>query len=476
MKQLFCKLLFIILLIGIYLGGYAQSLDQARKLYDEGLYEEAKPAFARLALQSPNNSSYSLWYGVCCFETGDMENAEKHLLIAKNRKVVESYRYLAVIYSSSFRFTEAAEMWEEYIEQMVKKKENTEAYEKQLDIVEKMLRMKDKTEDVQIIDSIVVNKDQILSAYFLNEDCGVMQMYQDFFQASGHSESIVYINPKGDQAYYARSSFDGRYTLFTQSKLLDTWTDEKAIFAADTADNNYPFVLGDGVTLYFASKGNGSIGGYDLFITRYNTNTNSYLAPEQLGMPFNSTANDYMMVVDEAKGLGWFVSDRNQPEGKACVYLFIPNEFRSFITESENDEWLIARASLHSIRDTWRAGSNYDELISLAKTDFSLANKKTTRDFEFFVNDQTTYFTLNEFRSSEAKTFFERAIGLRQQATTLEVNLYEQRQSYVQGNTTVQEQLKPSILQSERELRTFLFQISDWEKRARNTENISLRN
>ena len=64
--------------------------------------------------------------------------------------------------------------------------------------------------------------------------------------------------------------------------VMDDWADEKPIFPNDSADNNYPFVLGDGRTLYFASKGNGSIGGYDLFITHYNINESRFLSPEQL--------------------------------------------------------------------------------------------------------------------------------------------------------------------------------------------------
>ena len=122
MKLLSGKIVLVFVLIVLSLGGYAQSLDQARKLYDEGLYEDAKPVFERLVRQSPNQSNYNLWYGVCCFETGDFENAEKYLLIANNRKVLDSYRYLAAIYTTSYRFTEAAKIWEEYIAEMTKKK------------------------------------------------------------------------------------------------------------------------------------------------------------------------------------------------------------------------------------------------------------------------------------------------------------------------------------------------------------------
>ena len=476
MVHFFIKTVCICVLIVFTLWGYAQSLDQAKKLYNEGLYEEAKPAFEKLVKQSPNNSSYSLWYGVCCYETGDIETAEKYLLLARSRKVTDASRYLATMYTSMYRFKEAMAMWEDYIGQLAKKKENTEAYEIQLNNVEKLRRMKDKAEDVQVIDSVVVNKDQILSAYFLSEDCGILQMSGDFFQSPVSSQSTVYISPKGDRAFYARQTPDGYYRLYNQLKLLDTWTDEKAIFTSHTEDNNYPFVMGDGITLYFASKGNGSIGGYDLFRTRYNTNTTSYLAPEQLSMPFNSPANDYMMVIDEVKGLGWFISDRNQPEGKVCVYLFIPNDSPQLIQESENDEWLGARAALTSIQETWKTGSDYDDLVHLAKTNLSSTQSLGTHDFEFIVNERTVYYSLDEFRSTEAKSFYEKVISLKLQTHSLAENLAGKRENYTQGNNTVRNQLQPSILQAEAELRSLFAQIVEWEKKARNMENVSIRN
>ena len=478
MKWLRYKLLFFCLLIGFSLLGYSQSLDQAKKLYNEGLYEDAKPVFERLIKQSPNNSSYNLWYGVCCYETGDLETAEKHLVLARNRKVMDAYRYLAIIYASTYRFEEAIEMWEDYIGQLAKKKEDTSYYEEQLEIAEKMRRMKDRTEDVQVIDSVVVDKDQIHAVYFLSEDCGVIQgMSGDFSRSSISSSSMVYISPRGDRAFYANPTFDGRYALYTQTKLLDKWTDEKALFPSDTEDNNYPFVLGDGITIYFASKGNGSIGGYDLFITRYNTNSDSYLAPEQLGMPFNSPANDYMMVVDETKGLGWFVSDRFQPEGKVCVYLFIPNDMRKQVEQSEDEERsLEARAALTSIRDTWQSGRDYNEQILLAKTDIASVQKQEIRDFEFIVNEKTVYYSLDEFRSTEAKLSFERVLSLKQQINTMEKDLNNNRQTYSRENNSVKDQLRPAILQAETALRNLLDQLGEWEKKTRNSENIYLTN
>ena len=112
----------LILWAGIACGAGAQTLDQAKKMYNEGRYEEAKPVFDRFLAQSPTNASYNLWYGVCCYETGDLEAAEHHLLMANQRKAPESYRYLADLYTRTYRFDEAADMLRGHMALMKKKR------------------------------------------------------------------------------------------------------------------------------------------------------------------------------------------------------------------------------------------------------------------------------------------------------------------------------------------------------------------
>ena len=120
---------------------------------------------------------------------------------------------------------------------------------------------------------------------------------------------------------------DSTLSILSRNKLLDKWSDGSLLPGSinEAMNADYPYVLTDGITIYYASDGPGSMGGYDIFVTRYNTNTDSYLMPENVGMPFNSPYNDYMYVIDEFNDLGWFASDRYQPEGKVCIYVFIPN-------------------------------------------------------------------------------------------------------------------------------------------------------
>lgn len=475
MKRLQHKLFYTIGIIVISIGLQAQSLDQAKKLYNEGKYAEAKPAFEKLVKTSPSNSSYNHWYGVCCFETGDLDNAEKYLSVAVKRKVQEAYRYMAELYFLKYKFNEAVEMYDEYIALLTKKKQDTQAWEEKKKLAETAARMLSKTENIQIIDSMVVDKNDFLSVYHMSNESGSLQPFAEFFQNNQPVNSVVYMNEKGDKIYYSHETEDAHYCLFTQSKLMDKWGDEKQLPMNVNSNNNdnYPFVLTDGVTMYYASEGNGSLGGYDIFVTRYNTGSDTYLAPEQLGMPFNSPYNDYMYVLDESKGLGWFATDRFQPEGKVAIYLFIPNETRLNV-ETDDDEVKRSRAMISSISDSWTPGADYSELVKLAKTK-DTSGQEIKKDFNFVITDNIVYFTIDDIQSPEARALYEKVINLRKQLQELNTKLDEQRTAY-SADKAGQAQLKPSILQLEQQVENLLLQPQELEKQARNAEITFLRN
>lgn len=448
----------------------AQTLNEAKKLYNEGQYAEAKPVFEKLVKQSPSNSSYNLWYGACCFETGEMDKAEKYLSFAVKRRQIEAFRYMGELNYRKYRFEDAVDMYEQYIKFLEQKKRDTEQAELRLDLLEDALRMMERVENVQIIDSIIVDKENFLSAYTLSEEMGQLSTYADFFQEPSVL-SNVFMNQKGDKIHYARP-VEGQYELFTKSRLMEDWADEKQLTLNSDlpGDNNYPFVMPDGVTLYFASKGNNSLGGYDLFVTRYNMNTDTYLAPEQLGMPFNSPYNDYMMIYDEVKGLGWFVSDRFQPEGQACVYLFIPNPEHNRV-ETEDIEVKRARASIRSIRDSWEEGANYAKLIQLAHQEIPYGKPKIEKDFEFVIQNNKVYYTWDDIKSSEAKTLYRKVISTQKEIQTLEKKLDALRMDYtLAASPDRKEQLGETILSSEERLNNLLPQVAELEKQARNAE------
>ncbi|MDD5185401.1 MAG: hypothetical protein PHS84_09100 [Paludibacter sp.] len=254
--------------------------------------------------------------------------------------------------------------------------------------------------------------------------------------------------------------------IFTSFKLLDSFSLPVSVSKEinTPANENYPFLLLDGITLYFASDGENSIGGYDLFITRYTPATNSFLKPENIGMPFNSPANDYMMVVDEQRKLGWFATDRNQPAGKVMIYTFVPNKYK-IIIRSEDKDSIRAAAQLKTYRK-----------ISKSLTDSTSGGnvqlQESDNQIEFVINDSVVYTNVKQFRSEEAIKLWNQLHAMTVSLKNKQPELEKLRQQY--NNTEKQQDrdaLSGNIIELEKICIKLKNQITSIKTEVRNTEN-----
>ena len=464
---------YILLLLFVFWGIHAsaQTLAQAKALYEKGQYEQAKPAFKKFVKSQPNNGNYNLWYGVCCLNTGEAEEAIKYLETAVKRRATSGQLFLAQAYNATYRFEDAVNTYEDYIAELAKRKRSTTEAEKLLEKSKANLRLLKGVEEVCFIDSFVVDKKNFLEAYKISPESGKLFMYDAYFENSNGTGGTVYETELGNKIYYSELQKDSTLNILSRNKMMDEWGKGSMLPGSinESVNASYPYVLADGITIYYAADGPSSMGGYDIFVTRYNTNADTYLTPENVGMPFNSPYNDYMMVFDEVKGLGWFVSDRFQPEGKACVYLFIPNPEHKRV-ESEDIDLKRARAAITSIQESWKEGSDYAELIRLSHTEIPYGEEKIEKDFEFIIGNDIVYYKLDDIKSPEAKGYYEKVVALNKQIKELNGKLDGLRASYAQGNKARKDQLKPTILEAEEQLNSLMDQPGELEKKARNAE------
>lgn len=68
----------------------------------------------------PNNGNYNLWYGVCCLNTGEAEEAIKYLETAVKRRATSGQLFLAQAYNATYRFEDAVNTYEDYIAELAK--------------------------------------------------------------------------------------------------------------------------------------------------------------------------------------------------------------------------------------------------------------------------------------------------------------------------------------------------------------------
>lgn len=444
-------------------------LSQAKIDYKNGEFLKALPIFERELNGKPTDPSLNLWVGVCLFETGgNLKSAEEYLLIASKRNLPESYLYLGDIYVRQYRVSEAKSQYDRYAKARPKERETTLANRNQY--LEKLQRVISRTEDIQIIDSLIVNKDIFLSAYKLSPDAGSLSAFNDVFETNKKIESTVYTNGKGSKIYFGQPSGD-KISLFSMDKLLNGYGNEKKISNNNlgiTGNTNYPFVLTDGSTIYFAGEDENGLGGYDIYVTRYNLNNDTYLTPELLNMPFNSTANDYLYVFDEEKGIGWFATDRFQPEGKVCVYTFIPNEEVTLI-ESDDEIYKENRAKIASIKNTWRPGKSYSTLIANARKEKAIVPQKVS-DFTFVIDDKYTYNAYADFKSSNARNLYFEANEKRKALISTEQDLEAKRSEYITVSGNQRSSLANIIQNLESRQAQLYKQVQELEIKARNEE------
>lgn len=453
----------------------AQSLAEAKALYEKGEYEEAKPTFKKLVKTQPGNGNYNLWYGVCCLETGEPAEALKYLESAVKRRVPSGQLYLALAYNDLYRFEDAIETYETYISDLKKRKRSTEEAEQLLEKSKSNLRMLKGVEEVCFIDSFVVDKEKFLDAYKISPESGKLFMYDTYFNDSGKEGGTVYETELGNKLYYSEMQPDSTLSILSRNKLLDKWSDGSLLPGSinEAMNADYPYVLTDGITIYYASDGPGSMGGYDIFVTRYNTNTDSYLMPENVGMPFNSPYNDYMYVIDEFNDLGWFASDRYQPEGKVCIYVFIPNSSKQVYNyEGMDPDKMISLAQLHSIKDTW---TDTDAVKGARERLWTAANAKprTTKkhDFQFIIDDHSTYYQLDDFRSPQAKASYGKYNQLEQSYKQLQEKLEDMRSEYSRANKQEKDKMSAAILDLEQRVRQLSTEMEQTAIQVRNLEN-----
>ncbi|WP_294472706.1 hypothetical protein [uncultured Bacteroides sp.] len=433
----------------------AQTLEQARTMFTKGDYENAKPVFKKYVTSQPSNGNYNFWYGVCCLKTGEAEEAVKPLEMAVKKRVSGGQLYLGQAYNDTYRFEDAVNCFEEYIADLKKRKRATEEAELLLEKSKADLRMLKGVEEVCIIDSFVVNKATFLDAYKISEESGKLFTFNDFFQTEGDNSGTVYETEIGNKIYYSEKSEKGSLDIFSKNKLLNEWSSGRPLPGSinDSGNANYPFVMADGVTIYYASDGEG-LGGYDIFVTRYNTNTDTYLVPENVGMPFNSPYNDYMYVVDEYNNLGWFASDRFQPEDTVCIYVFIPNSSKqTYNYESMEKEQIIRLAQIHSLKESWKDQQMVNEALQRLKA--AITHKPQERramDFEFIIDDNTTYYFLSDFKSAKAKQLFQQYQQMEKDFVQQEEKLNNLRQQYANANNQGKEKMAPAILDLEKRI------------------------
>lgn len=320
------------------------------------------------------------------------------------------------------------------------------------------------TAKLMFVDSVVVDKKDFLSKIPLISEAGKLTMRDTL-----HSQ---YLNEFGDRLIFAHGDSTSS-ALYSADKLADRWSSPTPLFKKSEGIEraNYPYLMADGVTLYFAAQGENSMGGYDIFMSTFDLDKGVFYSPENIGLPFNSTANDYLLAIDDINHLGWLVTDRRQPEDKVCIYTFVPTASRQGFEDTNLTNVEIERYSrILSIADTWKFGNRKAAMVKLSDIKKQIASKivKSLSSNKFVINDNTVYSSANDFKSAAAKEMYRQWKDKTNTLESLSSKLDEARKNYGESSNKSADAYKIRTLENKQE--SLFNEIKQLEKNIRSTE------
>lgn len=137
-------------------------------------------------------------------------------------------------------------------------------------------------------------------------------------------EPHLYVTPDGSEVYFVSDrpgGFGGRDIYVMKKTGNDSWSEPQNLGPEINTpyDEDAPFVSIDNESLYFASNGSKSMGGFDIFCAKRNEEGN-WGTPANMGYPINSPADDafYTTTTDGFKG--YITSFRAGGKGDLDIY------------------------------------------------------------------------------------------------------------------------------------------------------------
>ena len=320
------------------------------------------------------------------------------------------------------------------------------------------------TAKVMFIDSLVTDADDVLKHIPLSSSCGKISIKKS---KDGKGNEYFYTNEFEDKRYSSVLK-DSCHVLMVEERLGKRWDTAKKVELEGVEDIICPYMMSDGVTLYFAAKGGeDSMGLYDIYYTVYDSDSHSFYKPQSLGLPFNSFGDETYYIIDEFNDLGYLVSNRRQPEGKTCIYIFQPTETReTYDVENMPEIELDRLARLKDIKDSQKNEEVLKSALSRLSAASQVKSTKKNHSFEFIINEKLVYHNISDFRSSANQNQFPTYLIMKNNVETREKQLEDMRAKYHNGNKT----LADRIAQMEVEVFNARQKLNLTEKEIRNTE------
>lgn len=328
--------LLLFLLIQTASFSFAQETEadvklKADKLFLAEQFVEATPLYLRLIALNPRSTDYNYKYGTCLlFNSNKKQDAFKYLnySITDPGITPEAYFYLGKAYHLNFQFNEAIKNYNVYIQKSGGKPNPAFEVDRQIDMCQNGKKLLTTISDLVVLEKKQIEYNSFFRLYNLSEIGGVVLItadYQSKVDKKRNHVPLIHFPDRAQTIYYSSygESDKGSKDIYCRKRLPDgKWGLPLLVEGKVNTkyDEDFPYLSPSGEYLYFCSKGHNSMGGFDVFRSKFDPESNSFGEPENMDFAISSPDNDLFYVVDSLEKNAWFASTRQSENGKIYVY------------------------------------------------------------------------------------------------------------------------------------------------------------
>ena len=261
---------------------------------------------------------------------------------------------------AAYRFKEAAEVYSEAAEAIIDSTATVEDSLLKLAISDRILL----AENGMSMTGFVYRPTVVAKHLFSLEDFFLYYPLKDrswrgtpnqLDTVSGLFAKAIYAPADDEIIYYSAEDTDGIRNIYRTIHRDTVWTVPALIneHLTSASDEIYPMLSSDGKSLYFASKGLYGVGGYDLYVSHWDEETSDWSVPVNMGFPYSSPADDFLLAGSEDGRYVLFASNRDCPSDSVYVYVIEEDNMpvRSEVTDPQQ---LLALARMDLTADATR--------------------------------------------------------------------------------------------------------------------------
>ncbi|MCE2771926.1 MAG: hypothetical protein LW750_00550 [Bacteroidetes bacterium] len=313
-------------------GSEEEVKKKAAELFEKQDYAAAFPLYSQLLANYPKDPNYNYRFGVCMlYSSADKTKAVPYLETASNDPSADKdvWYHLGRAYHLNYRFDDAVKSYTRYKILAGKKTAVKMQVDNQIAMCNTGKKLLKSITELGVIEKKELPKGDFFRTYDLKGYSGQLIVKPDDFKTQLDKKkketSVIVLSGEKNELYFSSfgDSEDRGKDIYVVRRLPNGgWSVPYNLGPEINTefDEDYPFLHPSGKVLYFCSKGHNSMGGYDIFRSELNEETNTWQKPVNMDFPINSPDDDILFITDYDEKSAWFASSRSSKNGMMMVY------------------------------------------------------------------------------------------------------------------------------------------------------------